>query len=120
MTNYKEQQKFNKAIENVDIQVVKSLLKNNTIQPELLNNWAIKSATKNGDYLMVKTLLEDPRVDPTESENYSIKFANNKHNSAILNLLWSDQRIKNTLQNDDFIMYNILIKKDIKKKVSEF
>ena len=65
------QNKFYNAIQNNDIQDIKSLLNHPKVDPCELNNWSIHLAVKVQSIEAVKLLLNDKRVDPSDDNNLS-------------------------------------------------
>ena len=114
-----------KACEYGSVDIVKILLKDERIAPDEGWNYALRIASKYGNLDVIKLLLKDKRVDPSDASNWAIsqsdEFTIDKltRNSIVL-LLWKDSRVKNTLKNDDLLLYNKLIKQDIQNKISEF
>ena len=98
--------------------LVKLLLIDPRTNPSEKKNgmYPISAASSNGHFEVVELLLSDNRVDPTVKYNFAIHFANIYKFSNIVDLLWNNQKVKNTLKNDDLILYYELINKDIIKK----
>lgn len=112
---------FQEAVEQNNIEKVKDLLSNKKLNPSFNRNICIKYASSEGYSEIVNILLKDNRVDPAWTKNYAITAAYDNKYFDIVNLLWKDQRVKNTLKDDDPMLYNKLIKKDeIKEKVEIF
>jgi hypothetical protein len=68
----------------------------------------------------IKILLKNIKVNPSEENNKIIKYSYKNKNINIVDLLWNEKRVKNTLKNDDLILYNELMKKDIADKIGNF
>ena len=96
------------------------LLKNKSIDPARDSNKAIGNASAKGVYDIVRLLLNDPRVDPSTEDNTAILDAYDLNYIHIVNLLWEDQRIKNTLNEDNPVVYNELFQKDVQEKIKGF
>ena len=112
---------FQEAVEQNKIEKVKALLINKKLDPSFNRNICIKYASSEGYSEIVKILLKDDRVDPAWTKNYAITAAYDNKHFDIVNLLWKDKRVKDTLKDNDPILYNELIKKDkIKEKVEVF
>ena len=58
-----KQEEFNEAIINNDIEIIKTLLTDNRVDPSVNNNEAIRDASSNGHIEIVKLLLADSRID---------------------------------------------------------
>lgn len=84
---------FRHASEHGDLGKVKKMMKDNIIDPSLVDNCAIKSASQNGHLDVVEELLQDPRVDPSSGDNYSIKLASINGNLTIVKRLLLDKRV---------------------------
>ena len=108
------------AAEYGNAHCVKELLKDKRVDPSARSNYATYFASTHGHIEVLKLLLKDKRVDPSCSGNKAIVIAFYNKQNKVIELLWNDKRVKNTLQNDYEKIYNDLIKKDIKNKVSDF
>ena len=115
-----KQEKFNNAIENNDIEIISILLNDKQIDPTMDKNWAIRYCSKYGYIDIVKLLLKDKRVSPSDHHNDAIDLASENGHINIIKLLWSCKSVKNTLNKNNLILYNQLIKQDIKNKISKF
>ena len=69
---------------------------------------------------IVELLLKNKNVNPADSSNEAITFACISGNYNAIALLWNDIRVKNTLKIDNLMLYNKLVKEDIKNKVGKF
>tara|TARA_B100000073_G_scaffold228540_1_gene190633 strand:- start:1011 stop:1445 length:435 start_codon:yes stop_codon:yes gene_type:complete len=112
---------FQEAVEQNNIEKVKVFLGNKKLDPSFNRNICVKYAVNKGFSEIVKLLLKDNRVDPACTKNYAITTAYDNKYFDIVNLLWKNQKIKDTLKDNNPMLYNELIKKDqIKEKVEEF
>ena len=114
------QHQFNIAIERNNIKIVKNLINNIKVNPADNYNWAIREASENGFFDIVELLINNLKVNPTCDYNHSISIAYYHNYQDVVNLLWNLQAIKQTLKKDNLELYNKLITKDIKNKVSKF
>jgi hypothetical protein len=101
-------------------EVFKLLLDDPRVDPSDDFDYAIQAASKNGHCAILNYLLKDKRVDPLRENNWAIKNANQHKQLSSVLILWNDPRVKNTLRQDDFDLFNQLIKKDLKQKINEF
>jgi hypothetical protein len=69
---------------------------------------------------LIQLLITDFNVNPSICYNGAIRTAYGNNSLDIIELLWKDKRVKKTLKNDDENLYEILIKQDIKNKISSF
>ena len=111
---------FERAININSIELFKKLILSEKVDPSKNINYPIRLATQLGHIDIVKLLLLDKRVNPADKFNSTIDYAYEKKYIELVDLLWSDIRVKQTLENHNSILYQILIKKDIKNKVSKF
>lgn len=72
---------------NCDVNVIKSLLQNNKINPSANNNYPLLWATMNGHLDIVKILAEDKRVDLTVNNNAPIRYAMMHNHKDIVKFL---------------------------------
>ena len=63
---------FQKVCEDGQLEVLKILLNDERVSPELNDNYAIRITSKNGYSNVVKLLLEDKRVSPESNNNCAI------------------------------------------------
>lgn len=89
---------FIKSVERNNIKTFKYLLKNNLIEPYILNNWAIRTAAQYGFVEIFNLLLNDPRVNPVFNDNCILLTASANGHLQIVKLILNDKRI-----NSDFI-----------------
>ena len=108
------------AIEENNIEKVKTLLSLKKENPAYNKNYVIGVSAEAGCLDIVKLLLEDSRVDPSDDNNYAIKLAHKNKYTNIVEILWNEKCVKNTLKQDNLELYNNLMRKDIKNKVDEF
>ena len=108
------------ASEHGHFHIVEFMLGCYYIKPESNKNRAIRAASCNGHIEIVKILLKDKRVDPSDFYNESIRNSTYSDYTEITQLLWEDLTVKNSLKNNDEILYNKLMQQDIKNKVREF
>jgi ankyrin repeat protein len=109
------------ATEKGHLEIFKLLLNDNRIKTrDIYDNFIIQHAALNGQLDIMKLLLNDLRVNPANRINSTIEHAFNNKFNLIVNLLWKDKRVKDTLEKDNLRIYNSLIVKDIKNKVSKF
>ena len=69
---------------------------------------------------MISLLIEDGKFNPIYKNNSGMKFAAKKSFFKIMKLLWDFDIVKNTLKNDNKIVYNIMIQQDVKNKIGDF
>jgi len=82
------------AYEEGRTEIVKFLLKNESLDPSSNDNYAIKTAVKNGHTELVKELLKDDRIDPTVDSNDSIKIAFRRNFFEVVKVLAQHPSIK--------------------------
>lgn len=66
------------------------------------------------------SILEDRTVNASFNANSPIYYAHDKNLTEIVDILWDQKSIKDSLLKDKPDLYRILIKKDIKEKISKF
>jgi len=88
-----KQEEFNNVIIDDDIEIIKTLLKDNRVDPSDRDNYAIKVASTNGHTETVKLLLQDDRVDPSDNNNMAIRWASNNGCTGVVKLLLKDDRV---------------------------
>ena len=88
-----------------EINLVKSHLHKNIIDPTILDNYAIKCASKHGYIDIVIELLKHELVDPSADNNYAIYAAMEFGQTNVVELLFSDPRVNSTIN------YNVLFVK---------
>ena len=117
-----KQEQFFNAMKNNDIKNFKLLFHNKNVNLFLKHNpeMLIAIYCRDGNFNIVKFLLKDKRVDPSKDYNGSISLAYRYKYYDIVELLWKDKRVKNTLQKDKLKLYNELILKESKIKISNF
>ena len=71
----REKKEFIKAIENCDVDKIKSFFKNGISHSIQHYNWAIRYSSKFGHLEIVKILLDKTSVEPTNKDNESISSA---------------------------------------------
>ena len=108
------------ACENGYIDIVELLLKDGRTNPAYDYNYSIFQASRYGEVEVVKLLLKDKRVDPADSGNSSIILANKNNYDEVVLLLLNDNRVQCSLKNENIELYNKLIKKHLKNKISCF
>jgi ankyrin repeat protein len=111
---------FQEAIAKNDIDLVKSLLKKDTVMPSHDGNRAIRLASKNGYLEIVKMLLKDHRVNPTISNNTPLFLAYDNNNTEVSLLLFNNKHVKKLLKKQDKSYFNRLMKIQLKNKIKEF
>jgi ankyrin repeat protein len=101
------------AVSMENISIVKLILQDKQIKPNVLNQILCDSC-KNNNVDIVKILLADPRIDPTFRNNYSINHAIASGNTKLVKILMSDKRV-NLFNTDNLIkaydkgMYKIVM-----------
>ena len=115
-----KQNNFNEAVENNDIEKVKSLLNDQRVDPTDSDNYALYISSTSGFVEIVDLLLKDKKINPSSYENEAIRYASDFDHIYVINLLWEDKRVKNTLKKDDLKLHDKLIQKDIKNKIEMF
>ena len=121
LSNVEKFKEFKNALEEGDVKKsIELLIKYPTIDTSYMNNYAIHISAKYGYIELVELLLKDKRVNPSSNNNYSMIWAYNQSYSSIVLLLWEDERVKKSLKNDDIVIYNSIMKKEIKDKVTKF
>lgn len=91
-----------------------------------------------GSVDIVDLLLEDKRSDPSLNNNGAIISAYDVLNEMLLEVnkdgdfeyienlekiilsFWNDNRVRSTIQKDNVKLYNQMMKKEIKEKISNF
>lgn len=82
------------AIQGNQPKIVELLLKNNKINPNYMNNYAVKLAIIYGNLEIVKILLKDKRVDPgTNIISLASDFKPTPERLEIMKLLLKDSRV---------------------------
>lgn len=89
---------FIKSVESNNTKTFKYLLKNNLVEPCILNNWAIRTAAQYGFVEIFNLLLNDPRVNPVFDDNCILLTASANGHLQIVKLILDDKRI-----NSNFI-----------------
>jgi len=87
-----------RAIDNGDLEAVRSLLKYQEIDPSFDHGLFLKCAALKGRLGVVQVLLQDPRVDPTLYNNAALRYALRKNHTDVVNLLLADPRVASTYQ----------------------
>jgi ankyrin repeat protein len=116
------------ATMNGGVDLVKILIKDKRVDPSdydffdssIFGLSPIITSSILGHFDIVRLLLEDPRVDPSTQYNCAISSAAYSKQYNIVDLLWQDIKIKNTLINNDIVLYNKLKNKDITNKLIDF
>ena len=103
-----------------DLKTTKKPLKDKTIDPSYDINFPLVVSITRNDVNVVELLIKDKRVIPSDRGNWAISLASEKNYFDIVKLLWKDNLVKNTLQQDNNELYQILITKDVKKKADNF
>jgi hypothetical protein len=111
---------FHNAVKHNLLDEVELLLEDKDVNPSSNKNFMIRLSSLYGYIDMTKLLLNDKRVNPSDLNNLAIISAFEKGTDEIVNLLWKHQSVKNTLINDDINLYNILVAKNILKKLGCF
>ena len=88
--------------------------------PQYILNEAFLMMCQNGQLRMISLLIEDGKFNPIYKNNSGMKFAAKKSFFKIMKLLWDFDIVKNTLKNDNKIVYNIMIQQDVKNKIGDF
>ena len=115
-----KQEEFEVAIGNNNIQKVKLLLKEPSVDPTDRDYDFIFYASKEGYADIVKLLLEDGRANPCILHNSSIRYAFKNNHNDIVKMLWETKNVKKTLKTDYTYLYNKLKELDIQKKILNF
>ena len=100
------------------IDIVKLLLKDDRVNIE--HNYSFELAAEYGHINLISLFLEKDITDPSKEANQAIYLAHKEGHFNIADLLWSNEKVKSTLQKDNFNLYNIFKKEEVKNKVSEF
>ena len=100
-------------------EIVKLLIESGA-NPARNNNELIQNASCAGSFNIVQYLLKDKRVDPTSSDNYAIIKAHTRGENDVVKLLFSQPNVRKSLVESNSELYNLLMKKYIKNKVSKF
>lgn len=109
------------AVEYGHSDIVKIFLNDYRIKPCSSSIPLFHLAVKFNHFDIVKILLDDKRLVPSKDSNMFIICAYENGYSGIVNLLWQDKRVKDTLIDDCFELYDILIQKDkIQEKINTF
>ena len=88
------QQQFLVAIKMNELEVVKTLLTDDRINPAAIDHMAIRLASQHGN--VVKLLLADPRVDPSINVNHLLHHASKEGQAEVVQLLLADPRVDPT------------------------
>jgi ankyrin repeat protein len=110
---------FTHTIENGHLEVLQLLLEDSRTKTIELRDYFVNTAAKRG-YLEIIKLLLNLNLSPIQNSNTPIIEAfKNKHNH-IVDFLWSLKIVKETLKKDNFELYILLKKQDIKNKIKAF
>ena len=115
-----KQDQLKKAVKENDVAIVKLLLKDKAIKISTTQCFCLGIAAQLGHIDIIKLFIKDKRVNISENGNSAILFAYDEGFLDIVDLLWENIKVKNSLENDNYMIYKMLIKKDIKNKISEF
>ena len=107
-------ERFYDAMQSNDIEFVKRLLVNGSVEPEADHNYAIRWASAKGHAEIVELLLAYSTIDPTANNNYAIRVAAQANNVKIVKMLLADHRIDTTQLLAQHINNNALIDMMIK------
>lgn len=91
---------FNKAVEKVELDIVKILLNDTRIDVGSITNLALINASKMGHIEMIKLLMTNSRVDPSANNNTAFHEACRHNKIDIAKLLLSDARVRDGHRNE--------------------
>ncbi|KAJ3309075.1 hypothetical protein HDV04_000497 [Boothiomyces sp. JEL0838] len=101
-TSYAEA--FRWAAQNGHVAIVQQLLSKTDVEPQSLDNFALKAAAQFGHAEVVEILLKDPRCDPTADQNHAIRIATDNGHLEVVQTLLGDSRVDPT-DDDDYTIY---------------
>jgi hypothetical protein len=96
------------------------LYNDHRFNPEFDMNFTFITASEYGLIDIVSFLLKDQNITPSDELNHAIQYAFEGNHTNVVELLWKDKRVKSTLNSDNSFLYNQLITKEIKNKITSF
>ena len=93
------------SLKNDKILAAISLLKDPRIDPSIIDNSAIWTASQNGYKEIVEMLLKDNRTDPSDHRNSAIRFASEYGRKEVVEVLLKDNRVDPSANNNYAIQY---------------
>jgi hypothetical protein len=83
-------------------------------------NYIVLLNSESGNIDILKYVVNNSNADLSFNYNQAITIAQMNNNQETVDFLWNDKNVKNTLNNDHLLLYNRLIKKNIKSKINKF
>jgi hypothetical protein len=114
-----KQYEFEDAINNNNIEKVKSLLKDKKINPSCKNNLALQLVSQTGNLDILKLILNDKRTNPSDKNNYFIQLAAESGHFQLVDFLLKDSRVNPSEDNNYAIISVYESIKTYKKEISE-
>ena len=103
LMNINWESKFDVAVNENHLEIVKLLLSDKRVDPSAGNNYGIRYASIKGHTEVVKLLLADKRVDPSADKNFAIRFASLYGCTEVVKLLLQDKRVDPSAENNHAI-----------------
>ncbi|KAJ3320705.1 hypothetical protein HDV06_005113 [Boothiomyces sp. JEL0866] len=101
-TNYAEALRW--AAQNGHLAILEELLSKTTVEPQVLDNFALKACAQYGHVKVLELLLKDPRCDPTADQNNAIRMATDNGHLDVVKILLADPRVDPT-DDDNYAIY---------------
>lgn len=76
-----------------NVEIVKSLIENDLVDPSEQNNYAIIIASRDNKLEIIKQLLKDDRVDASDNNNKAIRLAFKNEHYEIVKLLFNIEKV---------------------------
>jgi ankyrin repeat protein len=111
---------FRRAVRNNHIDTAIVLLNDKRVDPSDANDYALIVAINNDSLDFIRLLLKEKSVNPAIRSNELITLAYQANKLELVKLLWTHQYVKDTLENDDKELYDIVIKIDTQEKIQGF
>jgi hypothetical protein len=87
---------------------------------EAVNEVFFYKAIKANHLKIVNLYLEKNKVDPSSNQFYALLLSFSHGTNEMKKLLWNFKGLKESLKNEDFTLYNNLLKKYTQIKIGNF